>query len=250
MSSTFGQFLKKSTQTPAANQAAVRPNRLQFNLLPDVKREYIRTEGLRSKIATTAVVASIASIAVLLILVFWTEVVQKKQLSDSAKQISSSMQAIKSESNLPKALTIQNQLYTLAALHSGKHLTSRLFEYLTQVTPANVNLGQLSLDLNTNTITLSGTADSAASVNELIDTLKLAKYTVGSATTGQPAFSSVVESNFDIGINNVSYGITANFDPNLFSNNLKDSSGALVEPQLQVSQTGGSGTIFNGSGAH
>ena len=207
---------------------------VQFNLLPSVKLDYIRATTTRNRVTQLAIVVSAASLALLLVMVVFVEAIQKKQLSDAAGQITSTTNTIQSQPEITKILTVQNQLTTLVTLHSQKHITSRLFDYLVQLTPATVNLSRLSIDNSKNTIAIDGTADSAASVNQFADTLKFTQFTIGKDTTTHPAFSSVVVSNFNISTSNVSYSLSLNFDPDLFSNNLKDSSGTLAAPTLVV----------------
>jgi len=229
----FKKLLKQGIKPQNSPINPVKPGAVQFNLIPDVKRQSLQSQVLKAKIRTIAYGAAASAIGLLLILAIWVYAVQKSLLSSSAKQIASATANIKTEPELAKALTVQNQLYTLADLHANKHISSRVFGYLTQLTPAGVSITQLSIDYAANSIQLAGIADNATSVNQFIDTLKFAKYTVGDgpATT---AFSSVVESSFTIGAQNVSYAITANFDPQLFSNGLKDASGSPTAPKLQV----------------
>ncbi len=82
------------------------------------------------------------------------------------------MNNIQSQPQITRVLTVQNQLKTLVTLHENKHVTSRVFDYLSQVTPPNANLARLSIDYGLNIITIDATADSAATVNKFVDTLK------------------------------------------------------------------------------
>ncbi|HET7827647.1 MAG TPA: PilN domain-containing protein, partial [Candidatus Saccharimonadales bacterium] len=103
------------------------------------------------------------------------------------------------------------------SLHQQKPLTSRLFSYLPQITPVNVNIGKLNLNMSGNTMEISGTADTIQSVNTFVDTLKFTYYTVGNNSTSQtPAFSNVVLSQVDRNSNQATYTIDLNFDPALF----------------------------------
>lgn len=207
---------------------------VEFNLLPDVKLEYIKAQKLRNRITQISVLVSSISLAILLITVFSVEIVQKKALSDANRDITTSTNNIQSQPQVTKALTIQNQLQTLTKLHSDKHIMSRLFGYLSQVTPPNASLARVSIDTSTNTMTIDGTADSATTVNKFIDTLKFTKYTVGASDNSTIAFPSVVETNFNISAANVNYTINVQYDANLFANNLKNSEGSTAAPNLQV----------------
>jgi Tfp pilus assembly protein PilN len=190
---------------------------IQFNLLPDVKMHYVKSQRSRNLVITLALLISGASLAVFLVLLFTVNVIQKKQLSDASGQVTSTANAIKAVPDINKVLTIQNQLISLTTLHKNKHVTSRLYTYLPQVTPTNVKISSILLDFSTNSMTISGTANSQHTVNTFIDTLKFTTYKVANVDSALPAFPSVIESSFSIAAGNSSYSITTTFDPQLFT---------------------------------
>lgn len=219
---------------------------VQFNLLPSVKLDYLKTLDTRKKVTNVAVLISGVSFALLLIMLTTVQGVQRKQLSDSTAKINSAIKDIESEPGISKVLTVQNQLTSLADLHANKNISSRVFDYLAQVTPTGVNLSRLSVDLTKNTISIDGTADTAANVNKFVDTLKFTKYSLGKDTAQAPAFDSVVETNFNISSTAVSYTLAITYNAVLFSNNAKDSTGSVVVPTLVVpTQTTTRSSIFN-----
>lgn len=226
-------------------------SKIQFNLLPESKIAYNKAEAIRTKVRRAALIASGVSLAIFLILLAIVDGVQKSQMSSTAKQIDSASAKLKAIPDIDKVLTVQSQIKSLSKLHQSKRMTSRIFTYLPQLTPANVTINKLDLDLKQNTIILSGNSDSLHSVNTFVDTLKAAKYKVGNADTTAPAFSSVVESSFGISSSNISYSISMQVDPKLFANNLLDANGKPQTPKLVVSKVGGttnqspSNTLFN-----
>lgn len=185
-------------------------------------------------ITSISILACVISVGVFVLVFLLVNVLQSKQLSDANKQIDTLTAQLKKVPNLDKVLTVQNQLQTLVGLHQNKHLTSRVFTYLPQLTPTNVFIGHLSLDFTTSTISLDGTADSQHSVNTFIDTLKFTTYTVSSQNGNKSAFPSVVESSFSLGQGLASYSLIIHFDPILFANNLKNADGQPETPQLKV----------------
>ncbi len=209
-------------------------SRVQFNLLPDAKLAAVKSGRSRSLLVTIAVFIAAISAAIFLVLLGITSVVQKKQLSDADKAIATQTAKLQSMNGLDKMITVQNQLTTLVDLHKNKHISSRVFSYLPQVTPTQVSLGRLAMDFKANTMQIDGTADSQKSVNTFIDTLKFTTYIVNSSDSPKSAFPSVVESSFSIGTKNVSYSLSVIFDPTLFSNNVLDSQGHTKAPSLQV----------------
>lgn len=225
-------------------------SRLQFNLLPDVKLEFNRTRRLKQLVTTVAVLVTGVSLALFIVLFLTVNVVQKKQLKDAAKDIDDTSQKLKKVPQIDQIITVQNQLTTLADLHKNKHITSRMFEYIPKVTPNNVSINKIEIDLGESKMTISGKAATQANVNTFIDSLKFANYKVGDGDS-TPAFSNVVESSFSITQGSITYTIDCNFDPTLFMNTT-DKDGKPIEPVLTVSQPGGSSlsptsTLFNSS---
>jgi len=213
-------------------------SKVEFNLLPDVKQAYIKSQKLRKLVTVVSFGVGGFAAAVFLLLVILTSVIQKQQLSSADKSIAASTQTLNKTKGIADALVVRNQLQTLAGLHQNKHISSRLFTYLPQLTPSAVTITKLDMDYSTNIMTFAGTATNHAQVNSFIDNLKAATYRIGSGGTTHAAFSDVVESSFGISSGNTSYSLTMQFDPQLFSNNLKDGTGKTVAPVLVVKANG------------
>jgi len=194
---------------------------VQFNLLPNVKLEYVKTQSTKRILTLTSVVVSIVGV-VLLVLSFTTvDVVQKKSLHDLNNDITKYSAQLKSVKDLDKILTVQNQLSTLTNLHEQKPVTSRLFGYISQLTPAQANLSQLSIDFSANTLTIGGGAPTLDVVSTYTDTLKATTYknSAAATTTVTHAFTHVVLSSFGRTDSGATFTITASFDPAIFKTN-------------------------------
>jgi hypothetical protein len=201
---------------------------IQFNLLPDVKLHYVKTQRSRNVVISVALLIASLSLILFLLLLFTADIIQKKQLRDASGQVTSTANKIKAIPDINKVLTIQNQLGTLSDLHKNKHVSSRLFIYLPQVTPTDIKISSILLDFTTNTATISGTATSQHAVNTFIDTLKFTTYKVSSQDSDHPAFPSVIESSFSISPGTASFALSATFDPTLFTG------GTSQAPKLTV----------------
>ncbi|MBI2009288.1 hypothetical protein HYS84_02660 [Candidatus Saccharibacteria bacterium] len=208
--------------------------RAQFNLLPDSKYERLKTEKSQRTLKGLFIFISIGATIIFVFFFLATNVLQKKQLSDSDKDIKNLYSELQNVENLNKMLTVQNQLGSLVDLHRNKHVSSRLFTYLPDLTPINVSIGRVGLDLKTNSITIDGTADSQKTVNVFVDTLKFTTFSAGEQANDEQAFLTVVQSNFSVGSGNVSYTLSLTFDPLLFSNNILDANGKQITPSLKV----------------
>lgn len=197
---------------------------IQFNLLPDVKLDYIKAQRTRKLVFSMSFIVSACAVA-LLVLLLSASALQRKHLSDLSSDISKESKTLRAKSNIDTILTVQNQLDSLTALHDAKPAAGRLSSFLNALTPATVSISSLNIDFVTYTVVISGNADSLSSVNQFVDTLKLTSYSAtdeNKQTTKGPAFTSVVLSGF--GVNNntkdksqsASYSITVVYDPIIF----------------------------------
>lgn len=191
---------------------------IQFNLLPDIKIQYLRARRQKQMVVLVSVITTIACVAVLIVLVSVVFVLQKKNLSDLGKDITAASQELKSTPDLTKMLTVQNQLKALPGLHQDKPAANRIFGYLTQSTPEKASISRYNVDFETLTMTISGSANNLVTVNTFVDTLKFTTYhTKNAASDEKKAFSSVVLSSFGRDSKGASYTITFTFDPVIFS---------------------------------
>lgn len=196
---------------------------IQFNLLPDVKLEYIKAQRIRSIVLSISIILTIASVAALLILLSIVGL-QKKHLNDVKRDVTSETSILQNKPNIGTILTVQNQLESLTALHNGKPAADRLFDYLNELTPASVSITNMSYDFTQFTGTITGTSDALSDVNQFVDTLKLTNFTSNEDSTESPAFSDVVLSNFSLNTsaqnpaNQANYTITFNYNKSIFDN--------------------------------
>ncbi len=194
---------------------------IQFNLLPDVKLDYIKAQRSRRLVVVVSVVVSLASVA-LLILLLSVSALQNRHLSDLSTDITNKSATLQGKPDINTILTVQNQLERLTELHNGKPATTRLFADFNNLTPATVSISSLDIKYIDDTITVTGTSDALSSVNKYVDTLKLTTYTADSASTPTTAFSNVVLSSFALNSSSkdatqkASYTITLGFDKTIF----------------------------------
>ncbi|HET9173757.1 MAG TPA: hypothetical protein VFN56_00570 [Candidatus Saccharimonadales bacterium] len=188
---------------------------IQFNLLPDVKLQYLKAERTKRLVMATSILVSVAALGILILLLAVTQL-QKKHLNDVDRDIKSYSAKLEGQPNLSKILTVQNQLSSLTNLHNGKPAANRLFDYLGQLVPNQVNISNMTIDFNQHVITLTGSANALSTVNTFADTLKFTNYSVSGTQGTKPAFSNVVLTNFALSNNSASYTLTFNYDPTIF----------------------------------
>jgi len=189
---------------------------IQFNLLPDIKIQYLKAKRQKHMVVLASVVASLVALIIFILLLTVVYGLQKKNLSDLDKDIKAASEELKDTRDLNKILTVQNQLKALPELHDQKVVATRLFDYLSQTTPAAASIGKLNIDYELSAMSISGSADTLTTVNTYTDILKFTKFSTKSDDTEKSAFSEVVLSSFSRDAASTTYNITLKFDPAIF----------------------------------
>ncbi len=191
---------------------------IQFNLLPDIKIQYLRANRQKHTVvlaSTLVIIASVVAMAILISIVF---ILQKKNIRDLSADITTKSSELKSTKDLSKILTVQNQLQELGTLHAAKPVVSRLFSYIDKATPSKATNTRTLADFQLHTLSLSGTADSLDTVQTYVDRLKATTYHTDTVPGSEvPAFSAVTLASFGRDDKSASYTITMNFDPVIFA---------------------------------
>ncbi len=191
---------------------------VQFNLLPDIKIQYLQARRQKHLVLLVSFVAIAASMVAMVILISIVFVVQRKSVSDLSRDITTAAGQLQSTKDLTKMLTVQNQLKALPGLHENKAIVSRLFDYIAQSTPTDASISRLNIDFEDHILTISGAGNNLVTVNTFADTLKFTTYNTKNAPNEEkPAFSSVVLTSFGRDAHGASYTINMLFDPVIFS---------------------------------
>ena len=208
---------------------------VQFNLLPDVKLEYLKAKRLLRMVTSAAIAVGGVAFVLFVVLLLVVYVFQKQQLNNLDGKINTAKLQLSRNTNLNKILTVQNQLESLPSLEAQDPVTSRLFNYLSQITPVNADISDFNIDYTNDTMIITGSADSLTTVNKYVDTLKFTTYALSGTNTKNNAFSQVVLSSFGISshpTNNrpASFTINSSFNPIIF--NVADNSSLVVPPNF------------------
>jgi hypothetical protein len=217
---------------------------VQFNLLPDVKIEYIKTQARMRVIVLSCVIVSIVLTVIFTLLFINARVLQPAHMKNISKEISDDVKKVQSVEDLDKIITVQKQLSALPALHTTKKIASRIPDFLSKLTPQNVKITDVDVDFATNKMTIKGTAPDLATVNKLVDTLKFTNFQVNNENgKNGKAFSQVVLSGFSLQEKptnpqeKASFDISFNFDAELFNrqniqNIPEDQAVSLIVPNI------------------
>ena len=134
---------------------------IQINLIPDVKRELLRAQKQRALVISISIIASLAALALVVVLAMYVFGVQTIRSAISDNTIKDEAAKLAQIEDLSNTLTIQNQLDQLSSKHSEKQMTSRLFDILATVDPPapnNMTIANVDLQTETNTVTIEGYA--------------------------------------------------------------------------------------------
>ena len=133
---------------------------IQINLIPDVKREFIRTQQLRKTVISLSILVGIIAGGIVVALGLFLggqELLVNKAKADIKKNFSS-LQNVENADNI---ITLQNQLNELPNVYSRHSIQSRLFDLLVKINPSGdngVTYSNIKLDPTTSTVTIDGTA--------------------------------------------------------------------------------------------
>lgn len=191
---------------------------IQFNLLPDIKLEYLKTKKMKRSVVLGAISVTGLSIFVFGLMFSIVNVAQKVHIKNLNKNIAEKTNQLKQEQDIDKMLTVQNQMKSLTGLHESKPSISRLTDFLITLSPADVKVSDVTVDFTGSTFIINGTADTYESINRFVDTLKYTEYKNGDIA--EKAFSDVVLTNYGSAksTGRTSYGINLIFASTIFDN--------------------------------
>lgn len=143
---------------------------IEINLLPNVKRELLKTRAMRNRVISISFLVGGASIAavVVLALILGSQIAAEAVQSGVIKDRNDKLMAVE---DLNKVVTIQNQLTKINEQHSRKKINSRIFDVVTAVNPVapnNVSFSDIKVNPGSKTITLEGSAVNGYSALETL----------------------------------------------------------------------------------
>lgn len=218
---------------------------IQLNLLPDIKKEYLRSQKNRAVVMGVSIIVTLVSIGLSVLLYVYVTFLQQFQITLATDDIKTKTQQLNQVTDLSKYLTIQNQLSALPELHANKGIYSRLLSFLPTLNPLSPNsiaLSQLQLGADDRMVAFTGTTASFESLNVFVDTLRNAqvKYK-DSAGTDQTAtmFDTVYVQSSSLDKSNgktvVAFTVRANYVDSVFDARNTDVNVSV--PNIKTSQS-------------
>lgn len=143
---------------------------IEINLLPNVKRELLKTRVMRNRVISISFLVGGASIAavVVLALILGSQIAAEAVQNGVIKDRNDKLMAVE---DLNKVVTIQHQLTKINEQYSGKKINSRIFDVVTAVNPVapnNVSFSDIKVNPGSKTITLEGSAVNGYSALETL----------------------------------------------------------------------------------
>ncbi len=183
---------------------------VHINLLPDARKEKLHDQSNRQlaiSAATTAVIASVAGI-VLLVVITQAQNLQIRLLTNSIKDKQAQIQQ-----DIPEAqaiATMQTHLDSLGTLYSQQVKMSKFFTVLGSVSNNDVSISSVSLDA-ANKMTVTGTSRSFNAASKLAEAMKASNTEIGenASPSNTPDFSNVLLASLSGSEGKASFTITA-----------------------------------------
>lgn len=201
---------------------------IEINLLPAVKREYLKAQQMKHTVVVASVLMSLLAVVLMLLLLGYVRVMQPRHQKNVQADIDSALRDSKKKENAVKVVTVQGALEQIPNLQDKKMITSSIFTYLKEFTPRDISYSNIKLDLVEKTIVLQGTSTNFEKANILANNLKSAKFTYssGDEKNSISPFTSVVfdglsKSEVVQDNKSVTFQITFKIDPVIFDQSAK-----------------------------
>lgn len=220
---------------------------VQLNLLPDVKKEFIKAQRVKNTVIGVAILVTIGSLALTILLAAIVYLVQPGLITLTQGSIDERSEQLRNVEDIDKYLTVQNQLESLPELHQGTTEYSRMFDFLKRLNPAppnNIQLTSLRIDTELQAVTMNGSTNGFKAFSVFEDTLRNAKVTYKEVSGEQQTVqlfmdNGVVVSEQSLTNNNgteqLSFTLEAAYNPEVFAPNNQDIK--LSIPNITTSQS-------------
>lgn len=151
---------------------------VELNLLPDVKREFVRAQRTRRQVIALMVLVGIVAIGLVVAVAIYVYGIQLARNAILDGNIENNATELANVEDIDDYLTIQNQLSVLPDLHAEKHEFVRLFDFLPTLNPAapnNIRISQLAVSAEMGTVTINAQARDYQAVTIFENTIENAE---------------------------------------------------------------------------
>jgi len=229
---------------------------IQLNLLPDLKKEYLKSQKTKSLVISVSILTTIGAVGLSALLFIYVTFLQQLQINLATDDISRKATELKGIQDVDKYLTVQAQLAALPELHNNKGSYDRLFSFLNVLnpgTPNNINLSTLQVDSSDRSMTLTGTTASFETFNVFVDTLKNAQITYKEGGQGNDINKKMFEQVLVVssglsraeGKSLVVFTVKTTYDPAVYNVQSGDIKATVPSITTTQSVTQSPGQLFN-----
>lgn len=193
---------------------------VHINLLPDARKDKLRDQSNRQLAISAATTAVIASVAGLVLLVVITQA-QNLQIRLLTNSINDKQAQITQEIPEAQAIaTMQTHLDSLGTLYAQQVSMSKFFTVLGEVSNNDVSISSVSLDA-ANKLTVTGIARSYNAASKLAEAMKVSNTEIGenASPSNTPDFSNVLLASLSGSEGKASFTITATVAPGVTRGN-------------------------------
>lgn len=207
---------------------------IEINLIPDVKKEYLKAKKARMLVISGAIFVSIASVGIVALLGLYLVGVQGLISARADEDIKSNQKELQRVPDLTNMLTIQSQLLNINKLHDQENITSRLFDVLKAIRPIQPNqvtFSSVKYDAETKAVHIDGqAANGYVAVDVFKKTIEASTFTYqnkDNKTFTRPLGQNVTLSNLSYGEDAsgakvLRFTIDFNYDESLFASSVKN----------------------------
>lgn len=230
-----------------------------INLLPDVKKEFIKAQRNRNTVISLSILSMFIVGGLTVFLALFVYLGQGAAILFINNDIDKKQETLAGKTEISKYLTIQNQLSALRILHDDTHkiLYGRLLDYLPQlnpVAPNNIHLASVDVMNDDKLITIIGSTQDFRALDTFKNTLELAKitYADGDETREVEIFSEVSLETAALSQTEngsvVSFKFNLTYSSEIFSPSI--TSYQLIVPKLTISdaQSNAPSQLFTSNG--
>lgn len=230
-----------------------------LNLLPDVKKEFIKAQRTRNTVISLSILTMAAVGGATVVLALFVYVAQNAMITLKNNEITSRQSKLTSQPEVGKYLTIQHQLDALKYLHDADHkiLYSRLLDYLPQLNPAppySVSIGSIKIAQKETSLDIQGNSADFKGMETFKNTLENAtiSYKDGDSSKEFKLFSNVTIKSATLSTENtkvyVSFEFIVTYAKEAFSPNTTEVKLNVPKLTISDSKTNAPSEIFNDNG--
>lgn len=158
---------------------------IQINLIPQIKKEYLKARSLRNLVISTSIMAGLVLVGAVAILgVVFAGYVVASDFQDG--EIKKRVKELTSIEDLDKVVTIQHQLESINSQHKEKSTNSRLFDVMSAIVPPapnDISISTLRFDPKEELIYIEGSASNGYEALEVFK--KTIKHTMVQVVNGK-----------------------------------------------------------------